>query len=73
MGLNPAALAALPSSYSFNMLKNGAMAQVMAMEPIYAGGQITAGNKLAKLQTDVKKLQIRQSEDEITSTTETYL
>lgn len=71
LGLNPAALAALPSSYSFK-LKHGTMAQLMAMEPIYAGGQITAGNKLAKLQTDVKKLQIRQSADEITSTTETY-
>lgn len=72
MGLNPAALAGLPSSYSFNMLKHGTMAQIMAMEPIYAGGQITAGNKLAKVQTDVKKLQIRQSSDEIISTTETY-
>lgn len=72
LGLNPAALASLPSSYSFNMLKHGTMAQLMAMEPIYAGGQITNGNKLAKLQTDVKKLQIRQSEDEIASTTETY-
>ena len=72
LGLNSAALAALPSSYSFNMLKHGTMAQVMAMEPIYAGGQITAGNKLAKLQTQVKKLQIRQSEDEIISSTESY-
>jgi outer membrane protein TolC len=72
MGLNPSVLAALPSSYSFNMLKHGTVAQIMAMEPIYAGGQITAGNKLAKLQTDVKKLQIRQSQDEIISGTETY-
>lgn len=72
LGLNPAALAALPSSYSFNFLKHGTLAQIMAMEPIYAGGQITAGNKLAKVQTDVKKLQIRQSGDEIISTTETY-
>lgn len=72
MGLNPAALASLPSSYSFNMLKSGTAAQVMAMEPIYAGGQITAGNKLAKLQTLVKKLQMQQSRDEIISSTETY-
>ena len=72
LGLNPAALASLPSSYSFNLLKHGALGQVMAMEPIYAGGQITNGNKLAKLQTEVKKLQIRQSEDEVVSSTETY-
>jgi len=72
MGLNPSALASLPSSYSFNMLKYGTAAQVMAMEPIYAGGQITTGNKLAKLQTVVKKLQMQQSKDEIVSSTETY-
>ncbi len=72
MGLNPSALASLPSSYSFDMLKYGTAAQVMAMEPIYAGGQITAGNKLAKLQTLVKKLEMQQSKDEIVSSTETY-
>ncbi len=72
MGLNPSALASLPSSFAFNMMKHGTIAQVMAMEPIYAGGQITAGNKLAKLQTEVTKLQLQQSRDEIISSTETY-
>ena len=72
MGLNPSALASLPSSFAFNMMKHGTVAQVMAMEPIYAGGQITAGNKLAKLQTEVTKLQLQQSKDEIISSTETY-
>ena len=72
MGLDPSALASLPSSFAFNMMKHGTIAQVMAMEPIYAGGQITAGNKLAKLQTEVTKLQLQQSRDEIISSTETY-
>src|SRR5574344_312602 len=72
LGMDPAALSALPSSYSFNMLKHGTIAQLVAMEPIYAGGQITAGNKLAKLQTEVSKLQMKQSADEIINTTETY-
>lgn len=72
MGLDPTVLASLPSSYAFNMMKHGTIAQVMAMEPIYAGGQITTGNKLAKLQTEVKKLQLQQSRDEIITSTETY-
>ena len=72
MGLDPTVLASLPSSYDFNMMKHGTIAQVMAMEPIYAGGQITAGNKLAKLQTEVRKLQLMQSRDEVVSSTETY-
>lgn len=72
MGLDPTVLASLPSSYAFNMMKHGTIAQVMAMEPIYAGGQITTGNKLARLQTEVRKLQLQQSQDEIVNTTETY-
>jgi outer membrane protein len=72
LGLNPTALASMPSSYSFNMMKHGTIAQFMAMEPLYAGGQITASNKLAQLQTEVKKLQLQQSSDEILNTTESY-
>jgi len=72
MGLDPSTLSSLPSSFAFNMIKHGTIAQVVAMEPIYAGGQITAGYKLAKLQTEVTKLQLQQSKDEIISSTETY-
>lgn len=72
LGLDPTALASLPSSYSFNMMKHGTITQLIAMEPIYAGGQITTGNKLARLQTEVKKLQLQQSQDEILTTTESY-
>ncbi|MCH4147907.1 MAG: TolC family protein [Prevotella sp.] len=72
LGLDPTVLASLPSTYSFNMLKHGTVAQFIAMEPIYAGGQITTANKLAKLQTEVKRLQMKQSQDEIINTTETY-
>jgi len=72
LGLDPTVLASLPSSYSLNMLTHGTIAQLVALEPIYAGGQITTGNKLAKLQTEVRWLQMKQSHDEIVSTTETY-
>lgn len=72
LGLDPTVLSSMPSSYSLGMLKHGTVAQVMAMEPLYAGGQITTGNKLAKLQTEVKTLQKQQSADEVVNTTETY-
>lgn len=72
LGLDPTVLASLPSTYSVNMLKHGTIAQLVALEPIYAGGQITTANKLAKLQTEVRRLQMRQSQDEIVNTTETY-
>lgn len=72
LGLDPTVLASLPSSYSLNMLTHGTITQLVALEPIYAGGQITTGNKLAKLQTEVRRLQMKQSHDEIVSTTETY-
>lgn len=72
MGLDPTVLASLPSSYAFGMMKHGTIAQVMAMEPIYAGGQIVTADKLARLQTEVRKLQLQQRQDEIVNTTETY-
>lgn len=72
LGLNSSALAMLPSSYTIKLIDRGAMANIVAMEPIYAGGQITNSNRLAKLQTEVRKLQMQQSHDEILSTTEIY-
>ena len=48
------------------------MVNLMAMQPVFAGGQIVNGNKLARLQTDVRKLQLEQSKDDILNTTESY-
>lgn len=72
LGLDPSALASLPNSYKLQAINHGTLVNLMAMEPIYAGGQITNGNKLAKLQTDVRKLQLQQSREDIISTTEIY-
>lgn len=41
------------------------MANVTAMLPVYAGGQIYYGNRLAKVGTEVEQLKLKQSENEV--------
>ncbi len=72
LGLDPSVLSALPTSYTLEAINHGTLVNLMAMQPIYAGGQITNGNKLAKLQTEVRRLQLQQSSDDILKTTEQY-
>jgi outer membrane protein TolC len=72
LGLDPSALSALPTSYTLEAINHGTVVNLMAMQPIYAGGQITNSNKLAKLQTEVRRLQFQQSGDDILRTTEQY-
>ena len=38
---------------------------VTAIQPVFAGGQIVNGNKLADLALEVSRYQMRQSEDEV--------
>ena len=66
------ALAALGSPISMSMLKNGTIAGVTAVQPIFAGGQIINGNKLAKVGEDVSRLQLQLSENEVERQTEQY-
>ncbi len=57
---------------SMSLVKNGIMAGITAMQPIYAGGQIINGNKLAKVGEDVSRLQRNMSENDIRLSTEQY-
>jgi outer membrane protein TolC len=66
------ALAALGSPISMSMIKNGTIAGVTAVQPIFAGGQIIHGNKLAKVGEDVSRLQLQLSENEVEKQTEQY-
>lgn len=54
------------------LLKNGVIGGVTATMPIFTGGQILNGNKLAKVNVEVNQLKHRQSENEIKLTTEQY-
>ena len=68
----PEALAALANPISISMMKNGTIAGVQAVQPVFAGGQIINGNKLAKVGEDVSRLQLQLSENEVEKTAEQY-
>ena len=58
----------LDKEYSF--IQNGVILNAMATEPIYAGGRIRNGNKLAKLGIEAAELQEKVKEDEVRLQTE---
>lgn len=70
--LPPEALAALGTPLSMSMLKNGTVAGVMATQPVFAGGRIVNGNKLAKLGEEVSELKYELSQNEVERTAEQY-
>jgi outer membrane protein TolC len=66
------ALAALANPISISMMKNGTIGSLMAVQPVFAGGQIINGNKLAKVGEDVSRLQLQLSENEVEKAAEQY-
>ena len=70
--LPPEALADLGNPISISMMKNGTIGSLMAVQPVFAGGQIINGNKLAKVGEDVSRLQLQLSENEVEKTAEQY-
>ena len=57
---------------SMSLAKNGIGAGVTAMQPVFAGGQIINGNKLAKVGEDVSRLQRNLSENDVRLNAENY-
>ena len=55
-----------------SMLKDGMVGGVSAALPLFTGGQIVNGNKLAKVGVEVKKLQKKQTDNEVRITVEKY-
>ncbi len=55
-----------------SLAKNGLVGGVTAMQPVFAGGQIVNGNKLAKVGEDVSRLQRSMSENEVRLSAEQY-
>lgn len=53
-------------------VKNGLSGGVTASLPLFTGGQIVHGNKLAKVNVEVNRLKRAQSEDEVRLTVEQY-
>ncbi|WP_324680678.1 TolC family protein [Hymenobacter sp. GOD-10R] len=56
--------------FQYAGVKSFGTASVTALEPLYAGGQIRTGNKLADLQVDVTRDQLLVAEREVALTTE---
>ena len=57
---------------SMSMMKDGVVGGVSATLPLFAGGQIVNGNKLAKMSEEVSRTRYRLSENEVRLTTENY-
>ena len=68
----PELLAQLGTPINISMMKNGTVAGVNAVQPVFAGGQIVNGNRLAKVGENVSRLQLQLSENEVEKTTEQY-
>lgn len=70
--LSAEALAALQNPISLSMMKNGTMAGVNAVQPVFAGGQIVNGNRLARVGEEAARLMTRLTENEVEKQTEQY-
>ena len=66
------ALLALANPINVSMMKNGTIGSLMAVQPVFAGGRIIYGNKLAKVGEEASRLQLQLSENEVEKTTEQY-
>ena len=53
------------------IIKNGKMAGVQAMQPVFLGGRIVNGNKLAEVGEEVARLRKDQTDNDLRLTTET--
>lgn len=57
---------------SMKLLDEGMFGGAIVTMPIFAGGQIYHGNKLAKLGVELSELQLRQTQNEVTLTVDQY-
>lgn len=65
-------LGALPSTVPISLLKDGMVGGVVATQPIFAGGRIINGNKLARVGEEISELQLKLTENQVELTTATY-
>lgn len=58
--------------FNLSLLKKGSVAGLNLVQPIFLGGRIVNGNRLARVGEEVSLLQRRQAADEVKSTVEQY-
>lgn len=71
LGVNPAAVG-IPLVFPLEMIREGTIGLVTATQPIFTGGQIYNGNRLAKVGREVSGLKMTLSGNEIKTQTEEY-
>ncbi|MDE6785495.1 MAG: TolC family protein [Muribaculaceae bacterium] len=64
--------AAFPINLDLSLIKKGVMAGANLVQPVFMGGMIVNGNKLAEVGEAVAELQSRQSADQVRVTVEQY-
>ena len=57
---------------SMSLVDKGLVGGIMAMQPVFMGGQIVNGNKLAKVEEESSRLQRKLTENEVRLNVETY-
>jgi outer membrane protein TolC len=60
------------SGMSMSLLKSGIVGGITATQPVFVGGKIVNGNKLAQLGTEVSGYQMKLSQDEVSVNAEQY-
>lgn len=65
-------LADLANPITVSMMKNGTIAGITAVQPVFVGGQIINGNKLAKVGEEANWLQLQLAENDVEKQTEQY-
>lgn len=66
------ALAALDGPISINLVKNGVLGGLTAVQPVFAGGRIVNSNRLARVGQESERLQLRLSQNEVERAAEAY-
>ncbi len=59
-------------AFDMSLLKKGTVAGVNLIQPVFLGGRIVNGNRLARLGTEVSRLQQRQTADDVRRKVEEY-
>lgn len=70
--MSPQAQAALGNPISIGLLKDGVLGGVSAVQPLFAGGRIVNGNRLAKVGEEVGRLRLQMAGDEVDKAAERY-
>lgn len=68
----PQIAAGIPTTIPISMIDKGVVLGVTAIQPLFTGGQIINGNKLAKVGTEVSMLKKQLSENDVEMTAEQY-